>query len=173
MVDAVRGLVNLSKAPGVLVVAAPDQSHLVEELRRAGCRACVSTRSGDTVVRALDMLSTGRECFPDWRNSGPRERARGNSGASTLLKNLNRSEVEILAFGRVRRVEDGLLPPRTRRAGRPLTRASRSSGTGPGAIRAVGSLPGSVCVPRWPNVTIAHDQHGKISQRHEKTPWRA
>ena len=76
-----RGLVNLSKAPGVLVVAAPDQSHLVEELRRAGCRACVSTRSGDTVVRALDMLSAGREFFPDWRNSDP-----GNARVATRAR---------------------------------------------------------------------------------------
>ena len=38
------------------------------------------------------MLSAGREYFSEW-NSGPREHARGNSGASTLLKDLNRSEV--------------------------------------------------------------------------------
>ena len=43
------------------------------------------------------MLLAGREFFPEWRNSGPRKHARGNSGASTLLKDLNRSEVEILA----------------------------------------------------------------------------
>ena len=96
VVDTVRGLVNLSKPPGVLVVAAPDQFRLVEELRRAGCRACVSARSADTVLRAMTMLSAGPEYFSEWRNSGPRERARGNSGASTLLKNLNRSEVRIL-----------------------------------------------------------------------------
>lgn len=97
VVDTVRGLVNLSKPPGVLVVAAPDQFRLVEELRRAGCRACVSARSADTVLRAMNMLSAGREYFSEW-NSGPREHAHGNSGASTLLKKLNRSEVEILAL---------------------------------------------------------------------------
>ena len=68
----------------------------VRQLRRAGCRACVSARSADTVLRAMAMLSAGREYFSEWRNSGPRERARGNSGASTLLKDLNRSEVRIL-----------------------------------------------------------------------------
>lgn len=98
VMDTLHGLVELSKPPGVLVVLAPDQFRLVEELRRAGCRACVSTRSADTVVTALDMLSLGREFFPEWRNSRRRERARGNSGASSLLKDLNRSEVEILAL---------------------------------------------------------------------------
>ena len=68
---------------------------IAEELRRAGCRACVSTRSAEDVLRAMDMLSAGKEYFSEW-NSGPRERARGNSGASTLLKDLNRSEVRIL-----------------------------------------------------------------------------
>ncbi len=58
----------------------------------------MSTRSADTVVTALDMLSLGREFFPQWRNSRRRERARGNSGASSLLKDLNRREVEILAL---------------------------------------------------------------------------
>ena len=98
VVDTVRGLANLSKPLGVLLVVAPDRFRLVEELRRAGCRACVSTRSADTVVTALDMLSLGREFFPEWRNSRRRERARGNSGASSLLKDLNRSEVEILSL---------------------------------------------------------------------------
>ena len=96
VIDTLRGLVQLPKPPGVLVVLAPDQFRLVEELRRAGCRACVSTRSADTVLMAMDMLSAGREFFPEWRNSRPREHARGNSGASTLLKDLNRSEVGIL-----------------------------------------------------------------------------
>lgn len=98
MIDTLRGLVKLSKPPGVLVVLAQDQFRLVEELRRAGCRACVSTRSADAVVGAIDMLSAGREFFPEWRNSGRLEQARGNSGANTLLKDLNRSEVRILAL---------------------------------------------------------------------------
>ena len=98
VIDTLRGLVNLSKPPGVLVVAAPDQFRLVEELRRAGCRACVSTRSADAVVGAMNMLSAGRDYFPEWRNSGRREHARGNSGPSSLLKDLNRNEVRILAL---------------------------------------------------------------------------
>ncbi len=98
IVDTVRGLVNLAKLPGVLVVAAPDQFRLVEELRRAGCRACVSTRSADTVLTAMDMLSAGREFFPEWSAPTPLEHARRSSGASALLKDLNRSEVEILAL---------------------------------------------------------------------------
>lgn len=98
IVDTVRGLVNLAKPPGVLVVAAPDQFRLVEELRRAGCRACVSTRSADTVLTAMDMLSAGREFFPEWSAPPPLEHAHRNSGTSALLKDLNRSEVEILAL---------------------------------------------------------------------------
>ena len=98
VMDTMHGLGKLSKQPGVLAVVAPDQFRLVEELRRAGCRACVSTRSADTVVTALDMVSLGREFFPEWRNSRRQERARGNSGASSLLKDLNRREVEILAL---------------------------------------------------------------------------
>ena len=97
MVDTMHGLAQLSRPPGVLVVVAPDQFGLVEELRRAGCRACTSTRSADNVVRALDMLSLGKEFFPEWRASQPQEPARGNSGPSSLLKDLNRNEVEILA----------------------------------------------------------------------------
>lgn len=57
-----------------------------------------STRSADTVVTALDMLSLGREFFPEWRAPRRREHARGNSGASSLLKDFNRREVEILAL---------------------------------------------------------------------------
>lgn len=96
VIDTLRGLFQLSKPPGVLVVLAPDQFRLVEELRRAGCRACVSTRSADAVVGAMNTLSAGREYFPEWRNSGRREHARGNSGPSRLLKDLNRNEVRIL-----------------------------------------------------------------------------
>ena len=99
ILDTMHGLAQLSEPPGVLVVVAPDQFGLVEELRRAGCRACVSTRSADTVVRALDMLSMGREFFPEWRaaerGGGP---AQGNSGPSSLLKDLNRNEVRILVL---------------------------------------------------------------------------
>ena len=98
MVDTVRGLVNLAKPPGVLVVAAPHQFCVVEELRRAGCRACVSTRSADTVLTAMDMLSAGREFFLEWSAPPPLEHAHRNSGTSALLKDLNRSEVEILAL---------------------------------------------------------------------------
>ena len=99
IVDTMHGLVQLSEPPGVLAVVAPDQSRLVQELRRAGCRACVSTRSAEAVVRALDMLSMGKEFFPEWRAA---ERggghAQGNSGPSSLLKALNRNEVRILAL---------------------------------------------------------------------------
>ena len=95
VIDTLHGLVKLSKPPGVLVVVARDQFRLVQELRRAGCRACVSNRSADTVVRALDMLSLGREFFPEWRNARHREQARGNSG---LPKGLSRREVEMLAL---------------------------------------------------------------------------
>ena len=99
IVDTMHGLVQLSKPPGVLAVVAPDQFGLVEELRRAGCRAGVSTRSADAVVRALDMLSLGKEFFPEWR-AGQRRRghAQGDSGLSSLLKGLNRNEFRILAL---------------------------------------------------------------------------
>ena len=80
----------------MLVVVAPDQSRLVEELRRAGCRACVSTRYAEAVVSALDMLSLGKEFFPDWRAAPRREHARGASPPSPLLKGLNRNEFRIL-----------------------------------------------------------------------------
>ena len=99
MVGTMHGLGQLSKPPGVLVVVARDQFPLVEELRQAGCRACVTTRSAEAVVRALDMLALGKEFFPDWRAA---ERggghAQGNSGPSSLLKDLNRNEVRILAL---------------------------------------------------------------------------
>ena len=99
IVDTMHGLVQLSKPPGVLAVVAPDQFGLVEELRRAGCRACVSTRSADTVVRALDMLSMGKEFFPEWRAAERGgDHAQGNSGPSSLLESLNRNEVRILAL---------------------------------------------------------------------------
>ena len=96
MIGSLRELVKSPKPPGVLVVVAPDQSRLVEELRRAGCRACVSTRSADTVVRALDMLSLGKEFFPEWRAAERREHARSASPPGGLLEGLNRNEVRIL-----------------------------------------------------------------------------
>ncbi|MYJ69683.1 MAG: helix-turn-helix transcriptional regulator [Gemmatimonadetes bacterium] len=46
----------------------------------------------------MNMLSAGRDYFPEWRNSGHREHARGNSGPSRLLRDLNRNEVRILAL---------------------------------------------------------------------------
>ena len=98
IVDTMHGFSQLSKPPGVLAVVAPDQFGLVEELRRAGCRAGVSTRSADTVVRALDMLSAGREFFAEWRAAERREQAGGASPPSTLLDGLNRNEVRILAL---------------------------------------------------------------------------
>ena len=66
----------------MLVVVAPDQFPLVKELRRAGCRACVTTRSAQDVVGALDMLSVGREYFPEWEKARRREHARGTSRPS-------------------------------------------------------------------------------------------
>ena len=99
IVDTMHELVQLSKPPGILVVVAPDQFRPVEELRRAGCRACVSIRSADTVVRALDMLSLGKEYFPEWRAAERGgEHAQGNSGPSSLPEGLNRNEVRILAL---------------------------------------------------------------------------
>ncbi len=98
VIDTLHGLGKLSKPPGVLVVVARDQFRLVQELRRAGCRACVSNRSADTVVRALDMLSLGREFLPEWRNARRREHARGTSRPSSLSEGLNRNEVRILAL---------------------------------------------------------------------------
>ena len=96
--DTLRGLARLSRPPAVLVVVAPDEFPLVEELRQAGCRACVTTRSAEDVVGALDMLSLGREYFPEWRNGRRREHARGTSRPSGLLEKLNRSEIRILRF---------------------------------------------------------------------------
>lgn len=98
VIDTLHGLGKLSKPPGVLVVVAQDQFRLVQQLRRAGCRACVSNRSADTVVRALDMLSLGREFLPEWRNARRREHTHGASQRSRLPKGLNRNEVEILAL---------------------------------------------------------------------------
>ncbi len=97
-IDTLHELVNLSKPPGVLVVVALDQSYLVEELRRAGCRACVSARSPDNVVCALDMLALGREFFPEWRNSRREEHARGNSPPTGLPEGFNRNEVQVLGL---------------------------------------------------------------------------
>ena len=98
VVDTMHGLVQLSKPPGVLVVVAPDQFPLVKELRQAGCRACVSTRSAEAVVRALDMLSQEREFFPEWRAAARRREHVGDASPSGLLEGLNRNEVRILAL---------------------------------------------------------------------------
>ena len=98
IVDTMHGLAQLSKPPGVLVVVAPDQFGLVEELRRAGCRACVSTRSADTVVRALDMLALGKEFFPDWRAAERGQERAGGASPRGLPEGLSRNEVRILAL---------------------------------------------------------------------------
>ncbi len=98
MVDTMNGLVQLSKPPGVLVVVAPDQFPLVEELRQAGCRACVTTRSAEAVVRALDMLALGKEFFPEWRAAEQGQERAGGASPRGLPEGLNRNEVRILAL---------------------------------------------------------------------------
>ncbi len=98
MVDTMHGLGQLSKPPGVLVVVARDQFPLVEELRRAGCRACVTTRSAEAVVRALDMLALGKEFFPDWRAAERGQERAGGASPRGLPEGLSRNEVRILAL---------------------------------------------------------------------------
>ncbi|MYI64590.1 MAG: response regulator transcription factor [Gemmatimonadetes bacterium] len=97
--SVIRELNGLTPCPRVLVLAAEEDSALLDRVLHAGGMGCITTtRSGRRLVAALDFLAVGRMYVPCWGTRTLRRRLEDNGSRRRRngLDRLSRSERRIL-----------------------------------------------------------------------------
>ena len=97
--SVIRELNGLTPSPRILVLAAEEDSALLDRVLHAGGMGCITTaRSGKRMVAALDFLAVGRMYVPRWGTGTLRKRLEDNGSNShgNGLDRLSRSEGRIL-----------------------------------------------------------------------------